>query len=133
MIKLFNVYFPTRTLVLFLCEGALISGSFLLAVLYLLGPESYIGLVYRHGIVKIVIITLITLLLSYYFNLYEPQLIPERFEAYFRLLLVPALCHVSLLASSFSFRMLRLAIMSLPLAFSIFQLFSSSGDKPKSG
>ena len=88
MIRLFNVYFSTRTLVRFLCEGALISSSFLLAVLYLLGPKSYIQLVYRHGIVKIVVITLITLLLSYYFNLYEPRLIPERFEAYFRLLLV---------------------------------------------
>jgi sugar transferase (PEP-CTERM system associated) len=44
---------------------------------------------------KIAVITIITLLLSYYFDLYEPQRISERWEIYFRLLLVlSVLCFV---------------------------------------
>ncbi len=35
MIRLFNVYYPTRTLVLLLCEALLVGGSFLLATAYL--------------------------------------------------------------------------------------------------
>jgi len=31
MIRLLNVYYPTRTLLLLLCEALLVSGSFLLA------------------------------------------------------------------------------------------------------
>src|SRR5208283_4571557 len=88
MIRIFNVYYPTRTLVLLLCEVFLVSGSFLLATACLSGPDTYIVLFYENGIYKIAGITLITLLLSYYFDLYEPQRISGRWEIYFRLLLV---------------------------------------------
>lgn len=88
MIRLFNVYYPTRGLVLLLCEALLVSGSFLLATAYLAGPDTYIALVYENGILKIACITVVTLLLSYYFDLYEPQRISGRWEIYFRLLLV---------------------------------------------
>ena len=88
MIRLFNVYFPTRSLVRVLCETVLIGGTFLLAVTFFLGPDTYIGLVYENGLMKVIGITIFTLLLSYYFDLYEPRLIPERWETYFRLLLV---------------------------------------------
>jgi sugar transferase (PEP-CTERM system associated) len=88
MIRLFNVYYPTRTLVLLLCEALLVGGSFLLATAYLVGPDSDIALIYENGILKIAGITVFTLLLSYYFDLYEPQRISGRWEIYFRLLLV---------------------------------------------
>ena len=88
MIRLFNVYYPTRTLVLLLCEVLLVSGSFLLATACLAGPDTYIALIYENGILKIAGITVLTLLLSYYFDLYEPQRISGRWEIYFRLLLV---------------------------------------------
>ncbi len=88
MIRLFNVYYPTRTLVLLLCEAALVGGSFLLATACLVGPDSDLALVYENGILKIAGITVFTLLLSYYFDLYEPQRISGRWEIYFRLLLV---------------------------------------------
>ena len=88
MIRLFNVYYPTRTLVLLLCEAFLVSGSFLLATACLAGPDTYIVLFYENGILKIAGITVLTLLLSYYFDLYEPQRISGRWEIYFRLLLV---------------------------------------------
>ncbi len=88
MIRLFNVYYPTRALVLLLCEALLVSGSFLLATAYLAGPDTYIVLYYENGILKIAGITVLTLLLTYYFDLYEPQRISGRWEIYFRLLLV---------------------------------------------
>jgi hypothetical protein len=92
MIRLFNVYYPTRTLMLLLCEALLVGGSFLLATTYLIGPDSYIALIYENGIFKILGITVLTLLLSYYFDLYEPQRISGRWEIYFRLLLVLRQC-----------------------------------------
>ena len=88
MIRLLNVYYPTRTLVLLLCEALLVSGSFLLVTAYLVGPDTYIALIYENGILKIAGVTVLTLLLSYYFDLYEPQRISGRWEIYFRLLLV---------------------------------------------
>jgi hypothetical protein len=53
MIRLFNVYYPTRTLVLLLCETLLVAGSFLLATLCALGPDAYIVLIYENGLLKI--------------------------------------------------------------------------------
>jgi sugar transferase (PEP-CTERM system associated) len=88
MVRLFNVYYSTRTLILLLCEATLVGTSFLLATLYILGMDSYIKLIYENGLLKIAGITLLTLLFSYYFDLYEPQRISQRWEAYFRLLLV---------------------------------------------
>jgi sugar transferase (PEP-CTERM system associated) len=88
MIRIFNVYYPTRSLILLACEALLTGGSFLLAAAYLLGPDTYIALFYENGLLKIACVTILTLLLSYYFDLYEPQRISERWEGYFRLLLV---------------------------------------------
>src|ERR1019366_9655295 len=88
MIRLFNVYYPTRTLALLLCEALRVSGAFLLTAAFRIGPDTYIALIYENGILKIVAITILTLLLSYYFDLYEPQRISGRWEIYFRLLLV---------------------------------------------
>jgi sugar transferase (PEP-CTERM system associated) len=88
MIRLFNVYYPTRTIVLLLCEALIVSGSFLLATVLMLGPDTYLVLNYEYGALKIVCLTVMTLLCSYYFDLYEPQRISERWEIYFRLLLV---------------------------------------------
>ena len=89
MIRLFNVYYPTRTLVLLICEALLVGASFIVATASFLGLDNgYIKLMYENGLVKIAAITFLTLLFSYYFDLYEPQRISARWEAYFRLLLV---------------------------------------------
>jgi len=86
---LFNVYYPTRTLVLLLCEAFLVGASFTVATASILGLNNgYIELMYQNGLAKIAAITALTLLFSYYFDLYEPQRISARWEAYFRLLLV---------------------------------------------
>src|SRR5580698_1682160 len=88
MIRLFNVYYPTRTIVLLLCEALIVSGSFLLATVLMKGPDTYLVLNYEYGWLKIAGLTALTLLSSYYFDLYEPQRISARWEIYFRLLLV---------------------------------------------
>ena len=88
MIRLFNVYYPTRTIVLLLCEALIIGGCFLLATLLIVGPDSYLVLNFEYGWLKIAALIILTLLISYYFDLYEPQRISESWEIYFRLLLV---------------------------------------------
>lgn len=88
MIRLFNAYFPTRSIILLVCEAMLIIGAFLLATSMTAGPDTYIALIYQNGMLKIVCICGFTLLLSYYFDLYEPALSFGTEEIYFRLLLM---------------------------------------------
>jgi sugar transferase (PEP-CTERM system associated) len=90
LIRLLHVYYPTRTVLLLLCELALVSGCFFLATWLLLGPDAYIALFYDYGLEKIGAITLLVVILSYYFDLYEPQIVSLPVEIYFRLLLVVA-------------------------------------------
>jgi len=88
VIRFLNVYYPTRTVVLLLCEAALVSACFFAATFALLGPDTYISLIYEQGLLKIAGITALVVMLSYYFDLYEPQIISVAFEIYFRILLV---------------------------------------------
>jgi sugar transferase (PEP-CTERM system associated) len=88
MIRFFNVYYPTRTVILVLGEALLVFGCFLLAVLLVLRDDAYIVLNYEFGWLKISGVTALTLLLSYYFDLYEPQIVFLRREIYFRILIV---------------------------------------------
>ena len=88
MIKLLNVYYPTRTVILILCEALLVGGSFVVASVIVLGADAFNVLGHDHGILKISALTVCTILASYYFDLYEPQHISARWEIYFRLLLV---------------------------------------------
>jgi sugar transferase (PEP-CTERM system associated) len=88
MIRFLNVYYPTRTVILLLCEALIVCGSFVVASLVLLGPSTMDVLATSHGLLKIGGLTLITILCAYYFDLYEPQQLSAPWEIYFRLLLV---------------------------------------------
>jgi sugar transferase (PEP-CTERM system associated) len=88
MIRFLNVYYPTRTVLLLLSEAAIVSGCFLLATWIMLRDDTYIALQYEHGILKIAVITIVSLILSYYFDLYEPSIVSGRLQIYFRILLV---------------------------------------------
>jgi sugar transferase (PEP-CTERM system associated) len=88
MIRFLNVYYPTRTVLLLLSEAAIVSGCFLLATWVMLRDDTYIALQYEHGILKIAVITIVSLILSYYFDLYEPSIVSGRLQIYFRILLV---------------------------------------------
>ncbi|HEX7158542.1 MAG TPA: polyprenyl glycosylphosphotransferase, partial [Edaphobacter sp.] len=125
MIRLFNVYYPTRTFVLLLCEALLVSGSFLLATILLRGPDTYICLNYEYGAFKILGLTVLTLLCSYYFDLYEPQRISARWEIYFRLLLVLGFISFLLAAVLYLFPAVDIGhyVFVLGLIFLTFALF----------
>lgn len=95
MVRLFNVYYPVRTLVLMLGEALVVCASFLVAALLQYGPDSYLVLNYENGFVKILTVTAISMLCSYYFDLYEPEQLASRAETYFRLLVtLSVLCFV---------------------------------------
>jgi sugar transferase (PEP-CTERM system associated) len=53
-----------------------------------LRDDTYIALEYEHAVLKIAVITIVTLILSYYFDLYEPSIVSGRLQIYFRILLV---------------------------------------------
>lgn len=88
MVRLFHVYYPVRTLVLLVGEAAIVCLSFLLAALIRFGPDSYLVLNYEEGLYKIVAITVLVLMCSYYFDLYTPQRLTSRSETWFRVFMV---------------------------------------------
>src|SRR5579871_5900274 len=88
MVRLFHVYYPLRTLVLLACEALIICASFLAATLLRLGSDSYLVLNYENGVSKILVVTVVVIIASHYFDLYAPAQVDSRAETYFRLLLV---------------------------------------------
>jgi sugar transferase (PEP-CTERM system associated) len=129
MIRLFNVYYPTRTLVLLLFEALLVGGSFLLATacLCLMGPDGYVvlfnALIYESGLLKIAGITAITLLLTYYFDLYGPRRISESWEIYFRLLLVLSVLSFALAGLVYFLPSLDIGPYALVIGISVLTIF----------
>ncbi len=101
MVRLFNVYYPVRTLVLLIGEAAVVSCSFLLALIIRFGPDSYLILNYEYGIYKILAITAGAVFCSYSFDLYAPQRLVSRNEVYIRILMVLGL--LSLILASFCY------------------------------
>jgi len=88
MIRFLNVYYPTRTVMLLLCEAAVVSACFLAATWIMLQDQAIFVLQLQDGFLKIGVITIVSLVLSYYFDLYEPSIVSGRLEIYFRVLLV---------------------------------------------
>lgn len=91
MIRLFNVYYPIRTLVLLGGEVLLVWSSLLVATVVRHPEDSYVLLNYEGGYLKIFTATVAVLVFSHLFDLYEPTLWNARGELYFRLLLVPGI------------------------------------------
>src|ERR1700722_16175499 len=88
MIRFLNVYYPTRTVVLLLCEACIVAGCFLAATWLMLRDQAIYALQLQGGTLKIAVITVVSLILSYYFDLYEPSIVSGRLQTYFRILLV---------------------------------------------
>ena len=103
MVRLFHVYYPVRTLVLLVSEAILVGASFLVATVLVLGRGSYLALSYEGGAFKIATITLLTLLCSYYLDLYAPQLMPSPSEIYFRLITVVGILSILIAAIAYFF------------------------------
>ena len=91
MIRLFNVYYPIRTLILLIGEALIVWTSFLLAAVLELREDSYLVLNYEGGYIKLFVVTGVVLLCSHWFDLYDTARLNTRGELYFRLLMVPGL------------------------------------------
>lgn len=103
MVRLFNVYYPVRTLLLVVGELLIICGSFICAALIRLGPNSTTVLSQRGGLLKLFLIAGLALLCFYYFDLYDPQRIPSSSDIVFRLLVVLGVLAFLLAGVSFLF------------------------------
>jgi sugar transferase (PEP-CTERM system associated) len=91
VIRIFNVYYPVRTLVLLIGEALIVWTSFLLGAVYAFKQDSYLVLNYEGGYYKILVVTILVLLCSHWFDLYDTARLNTRGELYFRLLMVPGL------------------------------------------
>lgn len=91
MIRLFNVYYPVRTLILLVGEALIVWTSFLLGTVLEVREDSYLVLNFEYGYYKILVVTVFVLVCSHWFDLYDPTRLNAKGELYFRLLLVPGL------------------------------------------
>jgi sugar transferase (PEP-CTERM system associated) len=88
LIRLFNVYYPIRTLILLAGEALIVWTSFLLAAVVELRDDSYLVLNYEGGYIKLFIFTGVVLLCSHWFDLYDTARLNTKGELYFRLFMV---------------------------------------------
>jgi sugar transferase (PEP-CTERM system associated) len=91
VIRLFNVYYPVRALVLLAVETMVVFSSFLLGMLLAFPDDRYIVLNYQYGYVKVIVATVVVLVCSHWFDLYDASRFEAKGEMYFRLFLVPGL------------------------------------------
>ncbi len=103
MIRLFNVYYPIRTLVLLVGEALIVGTSFLLGIALQHREDLYVALNYEGGYLKILAVTLVVLVFSHWFDLYDPNHFDEKGELYFRVLLVPGILAVMFAAAGYMF------------------------------
>jgi sugar transferase (PEP-CTERM system associated) len=90
VIRLFNVYFPVRTLVLLVGEALIVGSSFLLGTFWNLDSSLRFknALFIEGGYLRILGLTGIVLLLSHGFDLYDTSQLEARVDQAFRLLFV---------------------------------------------
>ncbi len=105
MIRLFNVYYPIRTLVLLLGEALVIGFSFVLGTMFTV--ESMLrlnnALFIERGYLRILGLTGIVLLLSHGFDLYDSSKIEQKLDQAFRILFVLGLVALVLGAVIYKF------------------------------
>ena len=80
MIRLFNAYFPKRTLLLVLTESLLISLVLIMLAFLRLGSAAGLILVYQQGYLKVSVVFLLCFLSMYFNDLYDPLIISNRRE-----------------------------------------------------
>jgi len=102
MIRLFNVYYPKRLLVLVAAEAVLVCASFTLGAMLRL-QDSLLILEYENGLYKILGITVGAIICLYYFDLYDPHRVPSKGETYFRVLVAMGLMAFVLAGLSYFF------------------------------
>ena len=101
MIRLFNVYYPVRTLLLLVVEALIVGSSFLLAIWWLNPETNWILLNVEGGYWKIVCVTAIVLLLSHGLDLYDATGLGAKWDQMFRLFVALSLVAFSLAGVDF--------------------------------
>ncbi|HZQ96679.1 MAG TPA: TIGR03013 family XrtA/PEP-CTERM system glycosyltransferase [Candidatus Sulfotelmatobacter sp.] len=90
MIRLFNVYYPVRTLVLLLGEALVVGCSFVLGTMFTVESMLRLNneLFIERGYLRILALTGVVLLLSHGFDLYDSSKIEQKLDQAFRILFV---------------------------------------------
>lgn len=115
MIRLFNAYFPTRTLLLTVTEGILVALGFVLAVVLTqrTTTDANIYLLYENGLGRILLVVVVFLVLMYYFDLYDSLVLANRREVVTRLVGVLGSVFVALAVLYYAFPEVSLVGSSL--------------------
>jgi sugar transferase (PEP-CTERM system associated) len=88
LVRLFNVYYPTRIIFLLFGEVAVLCASFLAAGLIHFGTDFSFVLNYHAGLAKIGLVSGVCLVCIYYFDLYDTGIVMNQFEILTRLVQV---------------------------------------------
>lgn len=88
MIRIFNSYVPTRSLVLLFGEIAAVCLSFALAIVISFGEESRLVLANQQVILKILLVAVLAFLCSHYLELHDLRRYNNKGEIHSRILLV---------------------------------------------
>jgi len=97
VIRVFNVYYPLRTLILLAGEAVIVWLSFI-AGTRLQNQDWWLVLNVEGGYLKILVVTAAVLLISHWLDLYDSSGLDARWEQVFRLLLVLGLVALALSA-----------------------------------
>ena len=103
MIRLFKVYYPVRTLVLLAGEALIIWLSFVLGTVLRNQDDYWLTLNVDGGYLKILAVTVIVLLVSHWFDLYDSSSMGAGWDQVFRLLFVLGLVAMALSAVGFAY------------------------------
>ena len=119
MVRLFNVYYPVRALVLVIVEGLIVCSSFLVAAFLRLGNDSSLVLNYEYGFLKILAITTLTMVCMHYFDLYDRKRVTSKQETTFRILLVLGILCFVLAGITYTFPQFQIGNQTLVLGVAI--------------
>ncbi len=121
MIRLFNAYFPTRTLLLTVTEALIVTLGFVAAVIYWAGTatDANIYLLYENGLGRIGLVVGVFVLLMYYFDLYDSIVLSNRREVVTRLVGVLGCSFVTLSVLYYVFPEIRLGGSTLWMGVAI--------------
>jgi sugar transferase (PEP-CTERM system associated) len=122
VIRLFNVYYSVRTLILLVGEAVIVWVSLLIGTVLCYREDSYLVLNFEHGYYKISIVAMAVLLCSHWFDLYKLNDFDARGGLYFRLILVPATVALTLAAVGYVFPGVLLGKSALLLGLIILTL-----------
>ncbi len=123
MVRVFNVYYPVRTLVLLLGEALIICVSFAAAGLIRFGPDSSLVLDYQGEVYKIGLAAGVCLICLYYYDLYDSFILSNPREVLTRIVQVLGASCLIMAALYYLLPGVRLAAGSFTLGILLMGVF----------